>query len=215
MALAKIDIANSALRLLGDSELNSLDDGSAQAARISSAWNASVEYVLSRHAWAFALRRAELARASFTVPGYAHVYAVPADNMRLVSVFTTPDFPLAAGSWRMEGGHILCHAPRAACLYVHRQMDVSTWSPGFCATLAAYLASVVARPLSRTEMAPVMEQLFRQHLDAARLDDTAHQPEAPAHAVATSVMAARLGCSEHSAATESALNYPLSLENIR
>lgn len=223
MALAKIDIANEALRLMGDSEVNSLEDGSAQSARINAAWKGCVEYLLSRHPWAFALRRVALARAAYTVIGFPYAYAIPADAVRVVSVMVgvgegASSLPL--GTWTQESGHILCHAPRAVCLYVQRTMDVSTWSPGFCGAMAAYLAFVTSRPLSRTEMGPQLEQLFRQRFDAARLDDAAHQPESPSHAVMTSVMAARLGQGlgqghdDRAIALPAVLNAALTMEGI-
>lgn len=214
MALAMIDIANEALRLMGDSEVNSLEDGSAQSARIKAAWKGCVEYLLSRHPWSFALRRVALARASINLCGYPYAYAIPADNMRVVSVLVG-EGALPLGSWTQEAGHILCHAPQVVCLHVYRNMDVSTWAPGFCATVAAYLAFVTSRPLSRTEMTTQFEQLYRQRLDAARLDDSAHEPCAPAYAVMTPVMAARLGHDDLSGVATAPLGYPLTLEDIR
>lgn len=189
MPLAKVDIANDALRLMGATELTSLGDGSPEAARINAAWNSVVEYCLSRHPWSFALQRVILARAGDAVFGYKYQFAAPADALRIVSLCTAQGENLQV--WAVEGAHLLCHVPQAFCLYVMRQMDVSRWSPGFSAALSAYLAFVISKPLDRTEQQGQLFQIFQQRLDLARLDDTAHQ-RPYTHYTGSSVLLARL-----------------------
>lgn len=210
MPLAKVDIANDALRLMGATELTSLSDGSPEAARINAAWNSVLEYCLSRHPWSFALQRVILARAGEVAFGYKYQFAAPSDALRIVSLCNAQGDNLPV--WTVEGAHLLCNVPQAFCLYVMRQMDVSRWSSGFAATLSAYLAFVISKPLDRTEQQGQLFQIFQQRLDLARLDDTAHQRPSMQEPV-SSVLLARLpnGLEAESHTTQCPLDYSLDI----
>lgn len=209
MAQAKIDIANEALRLLGISGLNSLDEGSAEAANIKAAWDASRDYCLSRHAWAFAQRRVELALdATVSGPSPERYFVIPADALRLVAVMDTSRKPVA--HWERMGKHIVCALQRVVLQYTGREENVALWSPGFAAVMSTYLAFQIARVINASEQQPGLEQQFAKRLDVARLDDTAHQPlNIPTPAQGCPVIQARME-DNLSGVDEAPMNGPLS-----
>ena len=210
MAQAKIDIANETLRLLGISGLNSLDDGSAEAANIKAAWDASRDYCLSRHAWSFAQRRVELALDA-TVSGLPseRYFTIPADSLRTVCVMDTTGQPIAR--WERVGKHIVCALQRVVLQYTGREENVALWTPGFDAVMSTYLAFQIARVINASEQQPGLELQFAKRLDVARLDDTAHQP--------LNILTAAEGCAvisarfddTPSAINEAPMNGPLSI----
>lgn len=192
MPLAKIHIANEALRLIGSEELTSLQDSSAESARINNAWDMIVEYLLSLHPWSFALRRVVLARGTDPAFGYAYAFALPADCVRMVSVNDARGCAIAP--WVVEGKTLLAHVEHVYALYTAREMDVSTWTAGFSSTAAAYLAFSIYNSITKNAPPPHFEQLFRQRLDMARLDDGAHQqPVYLTPAEQSPILQARLG----------------------
>lgn len=196
MPLAKINIVNEALRLMGSEELTSLHDSSAEAARVSSAWDMIIEYLLSLHPWSFALRRAILARVATPAFGYAYAFSLPADCLRMVDVCDVQG--CAITPWVMEGKTVLASVEHAYALYTAREMDVSKWSAGFSSTAAAYLAFSIYNAITKNAPPPHFEQIFRQRLDIARLDDTSHQQPVQQDVQGSILMARFAGATHHS-----------------
>lgn len=85
-ARAHVSIANEALALIGESAINSFEDGSSNATICQRLYRQAVDSVLQMRQWSFALRRkaiAEVRMPEQTLYGqYKHCYVVPAEATR-------------------------------------------------------------------------------------------------------------------------------------
>lgn len=81
------DIANHALRLLGQGTIVSLDDGSDTGNKVDDIYEDTRDNLLRSHPWNFATKRVQLARSS-TAPAFEfdYAYVLPADWLRTISV---------------------------------------------------------------------------------------------------------------------------------
>lgn len=81
------DIANHALRLLGQGTIVSLDDGSDTGNKVDDIYEDTRDNLLRSHPWNFATKRVQLARSS-NAPAFEfdYAYVLPADWLRTISV---------------------------------------------------------------------------------------------------------------------------------
>lgn len=81
------DIANHALRLLGQGTIVSLTDGSETANKVDDIYEDTRDNLLRSHPWNFATKRVQLARSS-TTPAFEfdYAYVLPSDWIRTISV---------------------------------------------------------------------------------------------------------------------------------
>jgi len=81
------DVVNVAMRLIGQSPITSLSDGSTNANTADDIYTEVRDDLLRSHPWNFATKRVQLARSS-TDPGFEfdHAYVMPSDWLRTISV---------------------------------------------------------------------------------------------------------------------------------
>src|SRR5687768_15522866 len=81
------DVVNVAMRLIGQSPIVSLSDGTANANTADDLYEAVRDDLLRSHPWNFATKRVQLARSA-TTPGFEfdYAYVLPADWLRTISV---------------------------------------------------------------------------------------------------------------------------------
>lgn len=143
-------------------------------------WNASyifdimAEQVLRAHSWGFAQRFAQFARAS-TAPsfGYANSYVMPADCLKVLSVWAVSDVRAPKSEFRTSGRNVFTHAAPCNAAYVARDLEPENWPPDFTDAVATRIAMEIAG-LSAEKMAlvPQLMQLYQYSLAQAQASDS-------------------------------------------
>lgn len=174
---SEVDICRLALGHLGDrATISSIrpPDGSAQAAHCATFYPIARDSLLEMHDWGFATKRAKLAQVENPIKQWAYCYAAPNDLVNTIGLLdadsaddTTQGIGylgnwgqvVAAGTgiitpqaFSLESSDdgqdvIYTNQSNALLRYVARVTDTTKFSPLFTATLAAYLASMLAGPL--------------------------------------------------------------------
>lgn len=164
------EIANRALQMLGAKRITSLTQDHKNARAMNVAFVPVREALLRGYAWAFAIKRAQLA-ASTTAPpfGPARAYPLPADFLRLIH----PDLETNYNSldWKIEGREILTDdtAP-LEIRYIYRVEDPNTMDPLFREAFSAKLAAELCEEItqSNTKKAAAKDALKTAIAEARR-----------------------------------------------
>ena len=146
------DSANVALRLIGQTPITSLTDGSTTANVVDDVFKELLDDLLRAHPWNFATKRVQLARLS-TAPTFEfdYAYAHPADWLRTISVH---DNDAGHGSvlYRTEevaGQNAIVSSSDAIYLrYVYRVTDQNLMAADFRRAFQVALARDLAIPLA-------------------------------------------------------------------
>lgn len=173
-----ITICNLALARLGDEATVasiSPPEGSAQAEHCERFYPIARDTLLAMHEWGFATRCVALAPLASNGPqAWRFSYALPADNIRPVSVLS-PSPPNIPQRYAAEGGNILTDQAGALLRYVWRATDVSRFPPLFVDALAwllaSYLAGVVLKGDAGAAMSKSCLQFFSAMADRAMQSD--------------------------------------------
>lgn len=146
MAGSEVEIANSALILVGAEPINTLSDTNSKEARLCNRLFADLrDRLLAHHPWNFAIKRAELAQTSTTpVFGFDFSYQRPSDCLRIL------DSNLGDEKWAEESDEILANFSNMKIKYIAKVTDVSKWSQGFEEAFAYKMALYLAPSLSRS-----------------------------------------------------------------
>lgn len=179
---SQVAIINKALRMIGQSEILSLSDGSASAARCDRAWSIIVDEVLRMHPWSHAMEWASLARLTTSPPfGFQYAYALPSNCVRIVDIRSHGDLRRMPLHFEVVGTSIYTDAKPALARYVVRDSNYEFWPADFCEAIACKLAADISIPLSRDggQIMKVMLERYQTALDLARLHDTVcrYEPE--------------------------------------
>lgn len=158
------DIANVALRLVGQTTITSLTDGSTTANVLDDLYTEVLDDLLRSHPWNFATKRVQLAQSS-TAPTFEfdHAYALPADWLRTVSVHDN-DAGHGTVLYRMEqvGGQnaIVASSDAIYLRYIHRVTNPNLMSADFRRAFQLALARDLAIPLASSNT--MQEQFSRE-----------------------------------------------------
>lgn len=184
----KLSIMNAALIATGNDPVT-VDDGSNAYMVASSAFDRMLPIVMVKHNWPFETAITALVRAGASAfPGYADMYAKPADCLHLQNCWDTllgqqslqpltwegmtrdgiraPQF-----EYRIIGGLIHCNGPNGVtALYVKNpNPDGGDWPPGVAETLTLEVESIILRGLNEDqEAAVVMKKAAAEEIKDAR-----------------------------------------------
>jgi len=90
MALPSIQLANEALRLLGEMSIASLDEGTDLAETVNLLQNPLIEHLLTCHPWRFTMEKAQLARLSDApINEWRYMHARPAGALLIRAIYPT------------------------------------------------------------------------------------------------------------------------------
>tara|TARA_R110000803_G_scaffold141155_1_gene207640 strand:+ start:474 stop:1088 length:615 start_codon:yes stop_codon:yes gene_type:complete len=161
---SETDVANVALRLIGQTPITNRTDGSTNGNVIDDIFDDTRDDLLRYSPWNFATSRVELARSG-TIPAFEfdYAYVLPADWIRTISVHSNN---AGHGSLlhRMEviGSQrvIVCSADQVFLRYVKRETDPSLWSADFRRAMSLALARDLAVPISSSNT--LQDQLSKQ-----------------------------------------------------
>lgn len=175
MATTNVDIANIALRMLGEPAIVSLDGTQRAQVLCAQEIGFARDEVIGYHPWSIAVKRKVLNELTeeTNLTGYDHVYAMPSDALRILAIRPTSVAATAVvsesgyledsiedgSSYLIEGGNIYTNADDAYAQYIMRVTNPSQFPQYLVDTIAANLARRIAYSLVQN---PTVMQLATQ-----------------------------------------------------
>lgn len=157
MAASNVAIANLALTKLGDLRILNLTDNTKPAREVNAVFDMTRDYLQRRFSWRFCIKRANLAADTSTpLWDWSYQYPVPTDCVRILQVgqwYPSPDLSdlISTGGqeYVLEGKYILSNQAGPLKLrYLSRVTDPVEFDPAFDMAFSAYLAYILAEPLT-------------------------------------------------------------------
>jgi len=151
---SRLSIYNGALRLLGDTQLASLNEVSAARRSLDAAWQSAVDDLLSRGMWNFAIRTVELDYDANVEPlfGYLYAFSKPSDWIRTANISQDASFREGYEQYEDETSHWHASIKPLYVRYVSSDpnygWNVGAWRQPFAKALEAYLAFECGLPIS-------------------------------------------------------------------
>ena len=137
MMTGKVEIINLALARLGESPIQSMDEGSVPANTAGLLYDSSRRSTLRDFNWNFALSITRLARVEDTPVDFRFTYALPPDCLRVIRLRGGVPFTL-------RGNRLYTDAETAELEYIADVVDESLFDSKFIEALSYKLASELA-----------------------------------------------------------------------
>lgn len=149
MTTSVVEIVNLALARLGESPIQSLDEGTVPSNMAKLFYDPARKAVLRDFVWNFSLSVTALARLELTPGDFRYGYAMPHDCLRVVRLRggTGTDFDEGGPRFTVRGGVLFTDADRARLEYVRDVTDPTEFDDKFVEALAYRLASDLAMPV--------------------------------------------------------------------
>jgi hypothetical protein len=141
-----VDIANSALNLLGASTISAFTDDSKNARLINQRYEPVRNRVFRSHAWNCLHKRVQLAQNS-TAPviEYTYAYALPSDCLRVLKVHNgTTDSIASALDYKLEGRNIVTDEGTIYLIYIALDTDPNNYDTYLQESISHQLAADLA-----------------------------------------------------------------------
>ena len=138
-----VDIANSALNLLGASTISAFTDDSKNARLVNQRYENVRNRVFRSHAWNCLHKRVQLAQNS-TAPviEYSNAYALPSDCLRVLKVHNgTTDSIASAIDYKLEGKNIVTDEGTVYLIYIALDTDPNNYDSYLQESIAHQLAA--------------------------------------------------------------------------
>ena len=138
-----VDIANSALNLLGASTISAFTDDSKNARLVNQRYEPVRNRVFRSHAWNCLHKRVQLAQNS-TAPviEYTYAYALPSDCLRVLKVHNgTTDSIQSAIDYKLEGRNIVTDEGTVYLIYVALVTDPNEYDSYLQESISHQLAA--------------------------------------------------------------------------
>jgi len=138
-----VDIANSALNLLGASTISAFTDDSKNARLVNQRYENVRNRVFRSHAWNCLHKRVQLAQNS-TAPviEYSNAYALPSDCLRVLKVHNgTTDSIQSAIDYKLEGRNIVTDEGTVYLIYVALDTDPNNYDSYLQESISHQLAA--------------------------------------------------------------------------
>ena len=169
MATSAVDICNSALNMIGASNIISLDEDS-KAGRICKQRYTNVrDAVFRSHVWNCLVNRVQLtADVSAPTFEFQYQYTLPTDPycLRVIKL------EFLDTVYRIEGRKLLTNESQLKLIYVGRDENVSNYDQLLSGSIAAGMASDLAYPLvGSNTLAQQMFDMYQRKLSEARFVD--------------------------------------------
>ena len=138
-----VDIANSALNLLGASTISAFTDDSKNARLINQRYEPVRNRVFRSHAWNCLHKRVQLAQNSTApVVEYDHAYALPSDCLRVLKIHNgTTDSIASAIDYKLEGRNIVTDEGTIYLIYVALDTDPNNYDSYLQESISHQLAA--------------------------------------------------------------------------
>jgi hypothetical protein len=154
MAFSKIDIANGALALCGETSITSLSQDGKSARIVNRSYDLVRKRVLMKYRWNFAKARTTIA-ADPTAPdsGFLHRHRIPNDFLFLIGLYDDEEdqrnYTSSTIVYKLEGQFILCDSTPLKIVYGQDVTDTSQYDPMFATVLTHYLATHIFYDLTK------------------------------------------------------------------
>ena len=138
-----VDIANSALNLLGASTISAFTDDSKNARLVNQRYEPVRNRVFRSHAWNCLHKRVQLAQNSTApVVEYSHAYALPSDCLRVLKVHNgTTDSIKSAIDYKLEGRNIVTDLDTIFLIYIALDTDPNNYDTYLRESISHQLAA--------------------------------------------------------------------------
>lgn len=137
----KVEIINVALARLGESAIQSLDEGTNPAISAKTVYDSARRSALAEYHWSFALSTARLAKLAEVPDGFDFAFSLPSDCLKVIRLS-------GGGSFAVRGGKkLLTNCGEAVVEYVRDEDDTELFEPSFVEALTYKLASELAMPV--------------------------------------------------------------------
>jgi len=172
MAVGKLDIVNLALMRIGESPIQSMDEGSTPARSATLLYDISRRAVLRDYDWSFAMKIELLPVVKSDEPGdkFSYSCAVPSDCLRVVEVLphgevgprlaadaiglppgVGPHNPFRTEWFRVYNGKIYTHLKTPLVKYVRDEENVDLFDSKFIEAFSYKLAGELAMAVRQSE----------------------------------------------------------------
>jgi len=152
MSKSKIDLVNSALVLVGDGVITSLDDQTTQALVANTILEDFIEAELFETRWRFATETTPTTLVtSATHPTGLGIFQIPTGTIRVWNVY---DGTRSIGTgWQMEGDKVLLDGDANSVISIERTTEppVGNWPPHFRLAVVFRLAAAFCMALTENE----------------------------------------------------------------
>ena len=141
-----VDIANSALNLLGASTISAFTDDSKNARLINQRYEPVRNRVFRSHAWNCLHKRVQLAQNS-TAPviEYSNAYALPSDCLRVLKIHNgTTDSIASSIDYKLEGRNIVTDEGTVFIIYIALDTDPNNYDTYLQESISHQLAADLA-----------------------------------------------------------------------
>lgn len=191
MAASNVAIANLALTKLGDLRILNLTDNTKPAREVNAVFDMARDYLQRRFSWRYCIKRANLAADSGTpLWDWSYQYQIPTDCLRILQVgqwYPSPDLSdlISTGGqeYVLEGKYILSNQVGPLKLrYLSRVTDPVQFDTAFDMAFSAYLAYLVAEPL--TASAEAKQMAYQDYRNAVKDAVIANAIENPPESLA-------------------------------
>jgi hypothetical protein len=191
MAASNVAIANLALTKLGDLRILNLTDNTKPAREVNAVFDMARDYLQRRFSWRYCIKRANLAADSGTpLWDWSYQYQIPTDCLRIIQVgqwYPSPDLSdlISTGGqeYVVEGKYILSNQAGPLKLrYLSRVTDPVQFDTAFDMAFSAYLAYLVAEPL--TASAEAKQMAYQDYRNAVKDAVIANAIENPPESLA-------------------------------
>ena len=169
-----VDIANSALNLLGASTISAFTDDSKNARLVNQRYENVRNRVFRSHAWNCLHKRVQLAQNS-TAPviEYSNAYALPSDCLRVLKVHNgTTDSIASSIDYAVEGRKIKTDEGTVFLVYIAKITDPNEYDTYLVEALAAAIAADIAYAITNNAtLANNYQNVADERLREARFVD--------------------------------------------
>lgn len=186
MAASNVAIANLALTKLGDLRILNLTDNTKPAREVNAVFDMARDYLQRRFSWRYCIKRANLAADTSTpLWDWSYQYPIPSDCLRILQVgqyYPTPNLSdlISSGGqeYVLEGKYILSNQAGPLKLrYLSRVTDPVQFDTAFDMAFSAYLAYLVAEPLTASaEQKQMAYQDYRNAIKDAVIANAIENP---------------------------------------
>lgn len=183
----RLTIYRGALRHLGDGRLASLTDNDSRRLKLDDAWTSSVDFMLEKALWNFAIRTVELEADDDFEPlfGYAYSFSKPDDWVRLNAISDEPYFVRSYEKYHDDGDFWFADVDRLYLRYVSNSplygYNIGRWRQSFALALEALLAFRCGLPISndrgnRNDLFQIFEKLLKDAKAQDAVDESVQYP---------------------------------------
>lgn len=176
---------NGALQMLGQTRLANISENTKARRELDAVWDESLEYMLSRGLWNFAIRSSELLNDEDFEPigGYQYAVEAPDDFVRAVTISEIGFNERELERYQYESGHWFCDFDTLYLRYVSNDtaygLDLGRWPPAFQIAHQAYLAFKSGLPITGDKgTRNDVWALHKKLLGEAKISDAIEQPVA-------------------------------------